>query len=173
MEIETKRLFLKKHELQDFNRFWDMINDPVAKQYTGGVTQLNYNQRLELFENECSEPFSNNAIEFAVREKYSGKYLGYCGFRISPELGGNEFFYGYCRDCWGQGYGFEAAYAVLRHLFTVLSHDSYIATVDTDNIASVKLLKKLGFRNANKIVSEGLGGVERYIIEKKDYLASL
>lgn len=173
MEIETKRLFLKKHEPQDFNRFWDMINDPVAKQYTGGVTQLNYIQRLEMFKKECSEAFSNNDIEFAVREKDSGKYLGYCGFRISAELGGNEFFYGYCRDCWEQGYGFEAADAVLRYLFTAFSHDSYIATADTHNIASVKILKKLGFKNIDQIVCEDLGAVDRYIIEKKDYLASL
>lgn len=150
-----------------------MINDPVVKQYTGGVTQLNYIQRLELFKKDCAEPFSNNALEFAVIDKESGKYLGYCGFRFSTELGGNEFFYGYCRDYWGQGYGFEDADALLQYLFTVLCHDSYIATVNTYNIASIKILKKLGFRKVSQLAIEGIGAVDKYVIEKKDYLAKL
>lgn len=171
MVIETSRLLMRKPQLQDFDRFWGMINDPVAKQYTGGITKLKYNQRLELFKEDCIIPFSDDAIEFAVIEKESGKYLGYCGFRSSDDLGGNEFLYGYCQDCWGQGYGFEAADAVLQYLFKTLRHDSYIATADAANIATVKILKKLGFRRTSQLASENIGVVDKYVIEKGNYLA--
>lgn len=44
MQIETDRLLLRKHEIKDYNRFWEMITDPIAKRFTGGVTSLNYEQ---------------------------------------------------------------------------------------------------------------------------------
>ena len=32
MVLETSRLLMRKPQFQDFDRFWGMINDPVAKQ---------------------------------------------------------------------------------------------------------------------------------------------
>jgi len=153
-KIETGRLLLRKARPEDFDRFWGMVTDPIAKRYTGGPTKLTYAKRMALFQKECAEPFSDRAIEFSVLEKGSGKYLGYCGFRVSEELGGNEFLYGYCRDCWGCGYGYEAAEAVLRHLFAALPYNSYVAGVNAENIASVKIVEKLGFAKSRQITDE-------------------
>lgn len=170
MKIETRRLILRKHKLEDFKRFWDMINDPEAKKYTGGVTHLEYSERLKLFKEECDIPFSDEAIEFAVIDKKSGKYLGYCGFRNSIELKEKEFLYGYCQDCWGHGYGFEAAEVVLQYLFKTLCHDSYVATVHPDNIASARILKKLGFKKKKTIIVEDNEKVDYYVIRKCIFL---
>ena len=153
-ELETDRLLLRKARPEDFDRFWGMVTDPIAKRYTGGVTNLTYGERKALFEKECASPFSDQAAEFAVTEKRSGKYLGYCGFRVSKELGGNEFLYGYCRDSWGRGYGTEAAEAVLRYLFKTLPYDSYVAGVNAQNVASVKIVEKLGFRKYRQVTDE-------------------
>ena len=166
MKIETQRLLLRKHELRDFERFWEMISDPVAKQYTGGVTQLEHSDRQAQFKEECEAPFSDSAVEFAVVEKESNKYLGYCGFRFSTEMGANEFLYGFCQDSWGRGYGYEAASAVLQFLFATYSHKKYVATTDAANIASAKILKKLGFRKVGLVSADDVGVVEMYEIDR-------
>ena len=35
MTLETERLLLREHQRKDFDRFWEMLRDPIAKQYTG------------------------------------------------------------------------------------------------------------------------------------------
>ncbi|HSK69241.1 MAG TPA: GNAT family N-acetyltransferase, partial [Candidatus Limnocylindria bacterium] len=75
--IETPRLLLRKPTPGDFPRLWGMLTDPAAKEFTGGVTRLPYEERLALFLEECETPFSRDASEFAVIEKESGLYIGY------------------------------------------------------------------------------------------------
>ncbi len=166
LEIETGRLILRRPARRDFDRFWAMLNDPVAKEFTGGVTKMGYQERLALFLEECAEEFSPRGAEFAVAEKASGEYLGYCGFRALEELGGNEFLFGYCRDSWGKGYATEAAGAALRFLFSAYPHDAYIATVLPGNMASRRVLQKAGFVPAGS--TEGPAGetLEKYLLTR-------
>ena len=151
MILETDRLILRKPIPADFDRFWEMINDPVAKQYTGGITQLTYVQRFARFEEECACELSSRNAEFAVIEKESGHYLGYCGFRYSQSLRANEFLYGYCRDAWGKGYATEAAVSVLEYLFHAFPHTLYVATVHPENSTSISVLRKAGFTETGRI----------------------
>lgn len=143
-QIETERLLLRPYQLQDFDRFYAMLRDPIAKQHTGGITQMTYDQRLAVFQQDLLVPFSDAQTEFAIADKATSEYLGYCGF-ITEDGGGPEFLYGLCRDSWGKGYGYEAARAVLSYCFAHYGHDRYIATVEPENAASIGLLKKLGF----------------------------
>lgn len=166
MFFETERLTFRKPIKQDFDRLWQMLNDPIAKKYTGGVTRLSYEQRLALFEQECLEDFSAQGAEFAVIEKESNNYLGYCGYRYSKELAGSEFLYGYCRDCWGKGYATESAQAVLKFLFETYHHDAYIATVDPQNAASKRVLEKVGFVKIGEFPTNATEVDEKYQLQK-------
>ena len=171
MLFETDRLVFRKPIKQDFMRFWQMLNDPIAKEYTGGVTRLSYQQRLALFEQECSEDFSPQGAEFAVIEKESGNYLGYCGFRYSNSLSGCEFLFGYCRDCWGKGYATESAQAVLDFLFENYDHTLYIATVDPRNAASKRVLEKVGFVRVGDFQMTETEVDEKFLLQKCDFMS--
>ena len=173
MFFETERLVFRKPIKQDFTRFWEMLNDPVAKRYTGGVTRLSYQQRLALFEQECLEDCSPQGAEFAVVEKESGSYLGYCGFRYSEPLCGCEFLFGYCRDCWGKGYATESAQAVLNFLFKTYRHTLYIATVDPQNAASKRVLEKAGFVRAGDFPISSTEAAEKYQLQKCNFVPGL
>ena len=166
--FETKRLVFRKPVRQDFDRLWEMRNDPAAKEYTGGVTKLTYRERLRLFEEECAGEFTPQGAEFAVIGKESGLYLGYCGFRYSQALEGCEFLFGYHRDSWGNGLATEAALAVLRYLFLVYPHPSYVATVDPRNTASRRVLEKAGFQRVDGLPGLQDEPVEVYRILKQD-----
>lgn len=169
MKIETDRLLLRKHGIEDFDRFWGMITDPVAKRFTGGVTKLAYEQRFKLFSENCHEPFSKDYVEFAVVEKSSMQYVGYCGYRASEELDGYELFYGYCRDSWGKGYGFEAAASAVRFFFEKMGIDRLVAASDKENIATVRILDRLGFKPVGQLTIDGLGVVDKCELQKQDY----
>ena len=56
----------------------------------------------------------------------------------------------------GQGYAFEAVSSVITYLFSGLKKEMIIASVDKDNIKSINLLHKLGFKQKVPIVGENL-----------------
>lgn len=172
MQIETDRLLLRKHRIEDYERFWGMITDPIAKRFTGGVTSLTYEQRFKLFCEDCSTPYSEDSVEFAVVEKSSMIYIGYCGYRASKELDGYELFYGYCRDSWGKGYGFEAADSAVTFFFDQMGIDRLIAASDKENIATVRILDRLGFKCIGQVNIDGLGVVDKCELCKQEYKRS-
>lgn len=122
MGIETKRLLLRKPMLADFDEYWLMKNNKAATQYTGGITPYGYEERLALYQKEWVD--ANQTTELSIVLKSTGEYLGYCGF-----VDENELLYGIKRSAWGDGYGYEAAAAMLSYGFTVLHLPCIVATV--------------------------------------------
>lgn len=166
MHLETERLLLRKHEQIDFNRFWELVTDPIGKQYTGGTTKLTYEDRFKLYQEEYLQPFNDKWVELAIIEKEKNIYLGYCGMRYIEELGEYEFFYGLHQDSWRKGYAFEAGKVFLNYLFQTYSHQAYCAIVEAENIASKKLLDKLGFQLVKQITDENEKILDYYLMEK-------
>lgn len=74
------------------------------------------------------------------------RFIGWCGLsRWNPDY--RSAALGYCFDdaAWGHGYGTEAARALLRWAFDTLDLNRVQAETDTRNLASARLLEKLGF----------------------------
>jgi RimJ/RimL family protein N-acetyltransferase len=55
----------------------------------------------------------------------------------------------------GKGYATELAGEVLQHAVDALGLDYVIATVDIPNVASIRVLEKLGFRPEGQITAYG------------------
>ena len=68
----------------------------------------------------------------------------------------NSYELGYIlrRDCWRNGYLFEAASSVLDYAFDSMAARRVMADTDPDNAGSVKLLEKLGFRQEGYLRDE-------------------
>jgi RimJ/RimL family protein N-acetyltransferase len=59
-----------------------------------------------------------------------------------------EIGYRFVRAAWGRGFATEAAAAVLDHGFRALRLDPIVAVSDPDNLASHRVLRKIGLRAA-------------------------
>jgi len=70
-------------------------------------------------------------------------FTAYRFFRSPPEL---ELLFGIASDFWGQGFATEAAHSVIRYGFEVLGFEAISATTDAPNLASLRVLDKLGMR---------------------------
>jgi [ribosomal protein S5]-alanine N-acetyltransferase len=73
-------------------------------------------------------------------------FIGWCGLtRWRPDYRSASL--GYCLDdaAWGHGYATEAAHALLRWAFDTLDLNRVQAETDTRNVASARVLEKLGF----------------------------
>ena len=84
------------------------------------------------------------AIERAAS---NGAFIGWCSLtRWNPDH--RTASLGYCLDdaAWGHGYATEAGHALLEWAFETLDLNRVQAETDTRNVASARVLEKLGFR---------------------------
>jgi RimJ/RimL family protein N-acetyltransferase len=87
-----------------------------------------------------------SGVRLALDRTSDGTFLGWCGLsRWNPEH--RSAALGYCLDdaAWGCGYATEAAGAVLQWAFDTLDLNRVQAETDTRNLASARVLEKLGF----------------------------
>jgi RimJ/RimL family protein N-acetyltransferase len=86
-------------------------------------------------------------FEFAITIGSTGELVGGCGIRVASKRDRSADM-GYClrKDTWGSGYATEAAAFVLAFGFDVLNGHRVFATCDTENLASARVLEKLGMR---------------------------
>jgi RimJ/RimL family protein N-acetyltransferase len=80
--------------------------------------------------------------------------VGFAGFLPSEE-GTPSLIYGVHPDRWGYGYATEAASSVLSYVLEKLALPKVRADVDEPNIASVRVLEKLGMRQTGRAVVNG------------------
>jgi len=101
----------------------------------------NFVQRAIAHQQECPR----RHYELAVVLKKENLLIGGCGIRVSnPDLGEGNI--GYClnKNFWGRGYATEAAGALLTFGFKTLNLHRIYATCDPENVASVRVLEKIG-----------------------------
>ena len=82
----------------------------------------------------------------AVDRAGDGTFIGWCSLnRWNPDYRSASL--GYCFDdaAWGHGYATEAARVLLRWAFGALDLNRVQAETDTRNVASARVLEKLGF----------------------------
>ena len=76
-----------------------------------------------------------------------GAFVGWCGLtRWNPTYRSASLGYLLGEAAWGHGYATEAAEALLRWGFDELDLNRVQAETDTRNLASARVLEKLGFR---------------------------
>lgn len=71
-------------------------------------------------------------------------FLGWCGLFPLEDTGLIEIGYRYVPSAWGQGVATEAGRAVLDHGFRVLGFDPIVAVAHPENLASRRVLEKIG-----------------------------
>lgn len=78
---------------------------------------------------------------------------GFWDFREPPEL---EILFGIRQSGWGHGYSTEIGGAVVDYGFGVLGFECIRASTDAGNVASIRVLEKLGFQFVSRAVVRGL-----------------
>ncbi|MEU5217433.1 GNAT family protein [Streptomyces sp. NPDC020807] len=82
----------------------------------------------------------------AVERLSDGAFLGWCGLTSwNPEFRSASLGYVFDPEAWGHGYATETAHAVLRWAFDTLDLNRVQAETDTRNVASARVLEKVGF----------------------------
>ena len=145
--FQTERLHIRKINLEDAPFVYELLNSPGWLQYIGdrGVSDL---KKAEAYIEERYLPSYKNGLgNFIVVHKESGKPIGSCGLYKRDHLEFPDIGFAFLPDYLGKGYGYEAASAMLEYALTDLKLEKVLGFTVDYNVASIKLLEKLGLKN--------------------------
>jgi ribosomal-protein-alanine N-acetyltransferase len=104
--------------------------------------------RAERFIAACRQMAEEGSgARLAMETGSDGAFIGWCSLsRWNPDYRSASM--GYCLDeaAWGHGYATEAARALLHWAYQTLDLNRVQAETDTRNLASARVLEKLGFQ---------------------------
>ena len=149
VHLETERLLLRDAQLTDADAIDRYAADLEVVRYL--VWGPNSPERTrEVLEHRVTEQQTDPArreLELLIVEKASGEVVGGAGLRIadSDDLDAN-LGYVLARSKWGQGIVTEACQKLLDVAFGWLGLHRVWASADADNVASRRVLEKLGLR---------------------------
>jgi ribosomal-protein-alanine N-acetyltransferase len=149
-KIETNRLLLQRLRYEDAEEiFYSYASKPETTRY------LSWKMHTSI---EDTRAFVRYAMEswnlgldytFSIREKVTGKFAG--SFGVIHEDGKIQFGYVLSPTFWGKGYATEACQAVMAILKTFPSLFRVGTFVDTDNVASIRVLLKSGLKEEARL----------------------
>ncbi len=163
---ETDRLLLQTWELDDFEVFAPIARDPLVMKFIGDG-QPWPDGRIGWFMGlQRAHQHGLGYCCWKLIEKDTSELIGFCG--IAPVFSLNETEIGWWlrQSHWNRGLAFEAAECVERMAFAELSVGRLVARVYEQNLASVRLIEKLGMTFARKLESTRVGSV--LLFEKGD-----
>ena len=166
MVLETKRLILRELNVDDADYFYELNVDPLVIQYTGDTEFENINAaRLFLEKYSANNYGKYNCGRWAVILKTSKEWLGWCGIKYMPVPDEFDIGYRFFRKYWGNGYATESAIACLEYGFDQLKINKIVGHAMKENIASIKVLEKIGMKYEKDILMDGEHAV-LYVKEK-------
>lgn len=141
--LETERLFLREHTIDDAEYAYNLNLDPEVIKYTGDESfeSIDEAQKFLLSYNHYKK---YGFGRWAVINKVTQEYLGWCGLKYTPELDEYDIGYRLFKKHWNKGYASEAAIACLKIGFNKFGMKTIVGRAMKENNASIKVLQKIG-----------------------------
>ncbi len=149
--IHTPRLTLRALHLDDAPAYAEQVfSDPDVMRYMSSVGIVPRNPRMHAtgyILDRQQEWRQHGFGAWAVTDRASGAFMGHVGLFIIGGTDTVEIGYTLGQPYWGNGYATEAGREALRFGFTSARLDKIIAIAFPQNVASVRVMAKLGMRS--------------------------
>jgi RimJ/RimL family protein N-acetyltransferase len=141
MHIKTKRLLIREFEFKDWQAVYEYTSDNnVMKYIPEGVFS---EQDVKDF---ISNNIGENAEKFPVILKEENVLIGHIVFHKWFGEGTYEIGWVFNPKYHNNGFASEAAWAILEYSFKKMNIHRIIATCQPQNIASYRVMEKIGMR---------------------------
>jgi RimJ/RimL family protein N-acetyltransferase len=147
-ELETERLVLNMWEVSDAASYRRLIGER-------GVAMPTLDAARSKIISGRAASADNGIATLPIRRRAGGDFIGYCGLITGRStLEEPEIAYELLRSAHGNGYATEAASAVLAAAIAT-GRSRLWATVRSWNVASFRVLEKLGFERRHSTWDDG------------------
>lgn len=146
--IETKRLAVRNLKSSDLHEFHRYRSNPEVTKYQG-FDGMSITQAEDFINEQVDKEFGNPGewVQYGIESKETKKIIGDCAIKLQQndariaEIGITISHFHQKR-----GYAKEVLLGILEFLFNKKNIHRVVEIVDAENIASINLLKRTGFR---------------------------
>ena len=163
--LETVRLILRPHSLDDFASVAALWSEPLVTRFTSGSQPSTPEESWQrLLRYHGLWPALGFGY-FALTDKKAGHFLGEAGLAdfhrdVTPSLEGfAEAGWALMPAAWGKGIALEAMTAILEWYASTSDARPVACMVNPENAASLRLAEKLGFRLKAQALYKGAEGL--------------
>lgn len=178
--LETDRLILREFRESDLDGIFELDSDPLVHKYLGNNPIKTKKKAADIIQFVIKQYHELGIGRFAAIEKVSGDFIGWSGLKLNTgekeALNGKTDFYdiGYrfIPRHWGKGYATESSVAILDYAFNKLYIETICGAAETGNLASNKVLRKIGLNFINEFLYDKIT-CNWYELNKDDYAQNM
>lgn len=169
---ETKRFYLRNLEPDDAEGMFELDSNPNVHTYLGNNPVTDIETCHQILENVGKQYEKYGMGRWAIIDKETGAFIGWTGLKLETQVRDFDYYdvgYRLIEKYWGQGIATETALYSMQYGFTELELPEICGTAHIDNIASNKVLKKIGLEE------RGMIGIDKedcywYSVKRDDWL---
>lgn len=142
--LETERLHIRPARIEDADNLFVLNSDPEVVRYTGDASFQTMLDAQNVIKERMMAQFEKHKMSRFMVFLKDGTFLGWCGLKYFPETNEVDLGYRFMKKFWGKGFATESSRACLDYGFRTLGLKRIIAKAMPDNVASIKVMQKLG-----------------------------
>jgi ribosomal-protein-alanine N-acetyltransferase len=142
--LETARLLIRPFTLDDLDAYHRQVySDPDVTRYLPGGRPRSREATRDVIDYFIAHDQQYGFTIAAALDRQTGELIGHCGLHQFGS-GDVEIGYSFAKARWGQGLATESGRAMLRYGFETLALHEIIALAFPANLASQRVMQKLG-----------------------------
>lgn len=163
MIIETPRLILREHTLDDAASVFELNQDFEVVKFTGDHAFNSLQEAKDLIQNNIQQQYIKYGYgRWVVIQKSDQQFLGWCGLKYLTDIAETDLGYRLKQSAWKKGYATEAALACINFAWSK-NIARLIGRAAKENHASINVLEKCGFKHDHDELLHGQQGVVYYL----------
>jgi [ribosomal protein S5]-alanine N-acetyltransferase len=146
--IDTERIRIRNQKMADLEDFYFYRSNPQVTKYQG-FDVLTIEQAEEFIKSQTDKKFGEPGewVQYGIENRSTGKVIGDCAIKLhQDDIRIAEIGITISHAEQKKGYAKETLVGILNYLFSIKDFHRVVEIVDTENLASIQLLKSLGFR---------------------------
>jgi [ribosomal protein S5]-alanine N-acetyltransferase len=144
--LQTPRLILRQFTEADTSLLVQLNSNPEVLKYLHEPPLETEEQALHILSTVILPQYKNNLGRWAIHLKSSNQFIGWCGLKYRAELDEIDLGYRLMQPFWEYGYAFEAAKYTIEYGLNQLHLKTIVGRAHIENIASLKILEKIGMQ---------------------------
>jgi len=164
--VETARLYLRRFQLDDLDGLAGLLSDPDVMRYVGDGQPQSREVADSALQSIIRHWQEHGFGRWAAIDKETQTLIGFGGLRSM--MGTPEVVYHFVKSYWGRGLATELASASLRYGFEERQFERIVAVAKPQNVASIRVMEKLGMRYLKHTIYYNMEVVQ-YEIERAEW----
>ena len=143
--METKRARLNFIKKEDFSEILEMFQEPDTFKYIKPLDYKTREEYIDILTGRIIQTFEKEGYHWTARLKETNEFIGAMNLNPFQPSGKIQLGFQIKRKFWNQGFTSELAKKILEFGIEEVGLTEIYGYFEKENIASGKILKKLGF----------------------------